>query len=644
MKLLHFFNIREVKRAMTENKGKNLTPDELRNSFLDFMERNGAAIVPSSSLLPENDPSTLFTGSGMQPMVPYLLGEKHPAGNDITNVQKCVRTGDIEETGDTSHLTFFEMMGRWEFGGNPAEYKKKQIDLMWEWQINELGLNPEHIYVSVYQGNKEFNIDCDNEAIEIWKEKFQSVGIDPIIEEDGFKYGCSRGGRIYLYDEAENWWSRAGKPNNMPVGEPGGPDSEMFFDFEPNGDDKEHPASDGERFLEIGNNVFMAYKKTEEGFVPLDKPNIDYGGGLERLGAALNQDPDVYNTAFFKTAKEKLESLSGKSYAGNERSFRIVLDHARASTFLIADGAAPSNVDAGYITRRLMRRAIREARKLGVENMFLSELSNIYISEATAYEAMFERKDEVVALVEKEEKQFQQTISKGEKEISKHLKREGKVTGADAFRFYETYGFPLELTEELLKDNGSKMVEKESYKVAADAHAEKSRTAAAGKFKGGLANHSEKTTAYHSMAHLLLAGLRKVLGEHVHQKGSNITAERVRFDFSHGEKMTDEEKQAVTDYVNDALTSAANVNVEEVDKEEAKSRGVEGSFWEKYPDTVKVYTMQDESGTIWSEELCGGPHVDSLSDISKFGKFKIKKEQSSAAGVRRIKAVLVENS
>ena len=628
---------------MANNKGKNLTPDELRNSFLNFMERSGSAIVPSSSLLPENDPSTLFTGSGMQPMVPYLLGEKHPSGNDITNVQKCVRTGDIDETGDTSHLTFFEMMGRWEFGGNPADYKKKQIDLMWEWQINELGLDPQHIYISVYQGNKKLGIEQDNEAIEIWSEKFKSVGIDPIVEEDGWTNGCSKGGRIYLYDEGENWWSRSGKPNNMPIGEPGGPDSEMFFDFDPNGDTKEHPASDGERFLEIGNNVFMSYKKTEEGFIPLEKPNIDYGGGLERLGAALNQDPDVYNTAFFRTAKEKLENLSGKTYKGNERSFRIVLDHARASTFLIADGAAPANVDAGYITRRLIRRAIREARKLGVETRFLTQLADIYISEATAYEEMFARKDAIVSLVEKEEKQFQQTISKGEKEIGKHLRREGKVTGADAFRFYETYGFPLELTEEFLKENDAEMLEKETYKTAADAHAELSRTAAAGKFKGGLANHSEKTTALHSTAHLMLAGLRKVLGDHVHQKGSNITAERVRFDFSHGAKMTDDEKQQVEEYVNDALTSLAKVSVEEVNKEEARSRGVEGSFWEKYPDTVKVYTMQDTSGTVWSAELCGGPHVDNLADISKFGKFKIKKEQSSAAGVRRIKAVIIDN-
>jgi len=625
---------------MTNKKGTSLTPDELRNSFLKFMERNGAAIVPSASLLPENDPSTLFTGSGMQPMVPYLLGEKHPAGTEVTNVQKCVRTGDIEETGDTSHLTFFEMTGRWEFGGDPADYKRKQINLMWDWQINELGMDPKRLYVSAYIGNKAMNISQDNEAVAVWTEKFKSVGIEPIVENEPWEYGCSRGGRIFLYNEAENWWSRAGRPENMPVGEPGGPDSEMFFDFEPDGDPKDHPATDTPRFLEIGNNVFMSYKKTEEGFIPLGKPNIDYGGGLERLGAALNGNPDVYNSAFFKTVKEKLTELSGKTYEDNERSFRIVMDHARASTFLIADGAAPSNVDAGYITRRLIRRAIREARKIGIEDRFLSKLSEIYISEATAYKSMFDKKDEVVSLMEKEEKQFQQTIQQGEREIKKHLDKEGKVTGADAFRFYETYGFPLELTEEFLKEHNSKITEREGYKEAADKHAELSRTAAAGKFKGGLANHSEQTTAYHTTAHLMLAGLRKVLGDHVHQKGSNITAERVRFDFSHPEKMTDEEKAKVEEYVNNALASKAKVVMNEIPKEEAKAKGVEGSFWEKYPDVVKVYTISDDNGNVWSQELCGGPHVETLEDISKFGKFRIQKEESSAAGVRRVKAIV----
>ncbi|KGP77532.1 MULTISPECIES: alanine--tRNA ligase [unclassified Paenibacillus] len=618
-----------------------MTPDELRKSYIDFMKGIGACQVPSSSLLPENDPSTLFTGSGMQPMVPYLLGEKHPIGNDITNIQKCIRTGDIDEVGDTSHLTFFEMIGRWEFKANENNYKKKQIDAVWNWHIKELGIDPGRLYISVFIGSDDLNIQKDTESIQIWSEKFKSVGIEPIVEDDPYQYGASRGGKIFLYDEKENWWSRSGSPLNMPVGEPGGPDSEMFYDLEPDGDSLDHPASESERFLEIGNNVFMCYKKEDTGFVKMKRPNIDYGGGLERVATALNGDKDIYNTAFFLNPKKKLMEISGKQYNDDLKSFRIILDHVRAATFLINDGAEPANSDAGYITRRLLRRAIRAGKKLGIQGSFVGELSEVYIDEATAYEDLTGNKKKVIEIINKEENLFYRTLQQGELEIQKHLKNKGKVTGADAFYFYETYGFPLELTEEFLTESGYSMEDKESYIEAAKKHAEKSRTASVGKFKGGLAEHSTETTALHTVSHLLLAGLREVLGDHVHQQGSNITSERLRFDFNHDEKLTPEQIAEVEKYVNNAISSKAVTYISEMPKIEAKESNVEGNFWDKYPDIVKVYTIKDNEGKVWSREVCGGPHVE---DTTNLGKFSIKKEQSSAAGVRRIKGVINKNA
>ncbi|MBD5490174.1 MAG: alanine--tRNA ligase [Lachnospiraceae bacterium] len=620
-----------------KENGEIMTPDQLRKSYVSYMKRIGANQVPSASLLPENDPSTLFTGSGMQPMVPYLLGEKHPIGNEITDIQKCIRTVDIEEVGDMSHLTFFEMIGRWEFRANENDYKKKQIDAIWDWQINELGIDPGRLYISAFKGSEELNIERDTEAIRLWSEKFKSVGIEPIVEEEPYKYGTSRGGRIFLYGEKENWWSRVGSPFDMPVGEPGGPDSEMFYDFEPEGDSLDHPASDSERFLEIGNNVFMCYKKENTGFVKMKNPNIDYGGGLERVVMAVNGDRDIYNTAFFLNAKQKLAELSGREYSDDLRSFRIILDHVRAATFLINDGAEPANSDAGYVTRRLLRRAIRAGRKIGIQGSFVEQLAEVYIDEATAYEDLIANKKKVMEIINKEEKLFYKTLQQGEIEIEKHLKNKGKVTGTDAFYFYETYGFPLELTEEFLSENGYSIEDKESYAEAAKKHAEMSRTASAGKFKGGLADQSVETTALHTAAHLLLAGLRQVLGDHVLQKGSNITAERLRFDFNHDEKLTPEQLSEVEKFVNDAIASKAVVSFSELPKTEAKESGVSGNFWDKYPDIVKVYTIHDDEGKVWSREVCGGPHVENTECL---GKFRIIKEQSSSAGVRRIKAVI----
>lgn len=614
-----------------------MTPDQLRRSYIDFMKKRGASQVPSASLLPENDPSTLFTGSGMQPMVPYLLGEKHPVGNEITDIQKCLRTVDIDEVGDRSHLTFFEMLGRWEFSANEKDYKKKQIDAIWDWQIHELGIDPDRLYVSAFKGCETLDIEGDSETVRLWSEKFRSVGIEPVVEAEPYKYGASRGGRIFLYGENENWWSRSGSPLDMPVGEPGGPDSEMFYDLDPSGDVFDHPASDSERFLEIGNNVFMCYKKEETGFVRMKNPNIDYGGGLERIAIVLSGGRDIYNTALFLSAKQKLTEMSGRAYTDDPRSFRIILDHVRAASFLIHDGAEPSNSDAGYVTRRLLRRAIRAGRKIGIQGGFVGELAEVYIDEATAYEDFIANRKKVLEVINKEEKLFHRTLQQGEIEIEKHLRNKGSVTGADAFYFYETYGFPIELTEEFLAENGYGIEEKESYAEAAAHHAEMSRTAAAGRFKGGLADQSAETTALHTAAHLLLAGLRQVLGSHVMQKGSNITAERLRFDFNHDQKLTSEQLAEIEKYVNDAIASKAAVSVAEIPKAEARESGVSGSFWDQYPDIVKVYTIKDRGGRVWSREICGGPHIENTECL---GTFRIVKEQSSSAGVRRIKAVI----
>ena len=626
--------------SQSADNASPMTPEALRRSFLDFMEARGARTIPSASLLPENDPTTLFTGSGMQPMVPYLLGQPHPAGREIVNVQKCLRTVDIDAVGDSSHLTFFEMMGRWELGGAPETYKRVQIEAVWDWQVGVLGLDPKRLYVSVYRGNRALGIPCDDEAIAIWQDLFRRVGIEATIEAEGDEYGVSRGGRIFLYPESENWWSRAGVPEKMPAGEPGGPDSEMFFDFEPGGDDTDHPATDTPRFLEIGNNVFMAYERTAEGFKPLPKPNIDYGGGFERIAAAVRGDPDVYLTPFFAGPMKKLSAISGKAYESARREFRIVLDHARAATFLIGDGAVPSNVDAGYVTRRLMRRAIREARKLGIATAFMTQLSEIFIDEANAYPELIRKKHHVLEAIAAEEAQFQKTLLTGEREMHKHLERKGVVTGNDAFFFYESYGFPLELTEEFLRERHATITNPTDFNEAARAHSERSRTAAAGKFQGGLADHSEKTTALHTATHLLLAGLQRILGTHVHQRGSNITTARARFDFSHHAKMTVEQIRAVEDYVNAAIAAKATMTIKKMPKQQAMDEGVEGSFWEKYPDVVNVYVFRDGTGAIWSRELCGGPHVENTETLTTFGRFKIQKEESSSAGVRRIKAVL----
>ncbi|MDO8566329.1 MAG: alanine--tRNA ligase [Candidatus Moranbacteria bacterium] len=621
--------------------------NDIRTAYLKYFSAKGHKIVPSALLVPENDPTTLFTGSGMQPMLPFFLGEKHPLGTRVADSQKCFRSGDIEEVGDNRHTTFFEMLGNWSFGDY---FKQEQIAWMWEFLTGELHIDPKRLYFTCFRGNESLGVSKDIESAELWQKLFASVKVDAKIvdfpERDGMQ-----GGRIFYYDETKNWWSRVGTPGNMPEGEPGGPDTEMFFDFYPElGDacvpDTPHTGKfchvncDCGRFMEIGNNVFMQYRKTQQGFEELKQKNVDFGGGLERLWAAANNSPDVFYMDAFQHAKEELEKISGKKYGEEEKetfAMRVILDHIRAATFLIGDNVLPSNKDQGYFVRRLIRRSIRFGKELAISENFVGAVAQGFVEYyKTTYSVLGEKQTFVYkALVEEEEK-FRKTLDKGLKELEGRIEKRN-VTGKDAFELFSTYGFPLEMTEEIAKEKGI-VIERGEFKAEFAKHQELSRTASAGKFKGGLADHSEKTTMLHTTTHLMLAGLRKYLGQDVHQAGSNITEERTRFDFTHQEKVSREILDKVEAYVNEVIAKKCSMTTEVMEKNTAKEAGVEGSFWEKYPDKVTVYTVKADDGTVYSQELCGGPHVANTGNIQ--GTFRIIKEEASSAGVRRIKAIL----
>jgi len=625
-----------------------LTSKEIRQKYLEFFKFKNHTIIPSASVIPENDSTTLFNASGMQPLVPYLMGEKHPSGTRLADLQKSIRTEDIEEIGDTTHFTFFEMIGNWSLGDY---FKKEQIPWIFEFWTKILGLDPKRIYVSVYEGNKEINVPRDIEAVELWKEEFRKVGITALDLENSEEEGL-RDGRIFYYGD-DNWWSRVGAPSNMPVGEIGGPDSEMFYDLDPelklhlheNSEYKDEPCHvncDCGRFVEIGNNVFMEYIRSENGFEKLPKQNVDFGGGFERVVMIMQGKPSPYETDLFANSIKKIEELSNKKYSDSgeiTKSMRIIAEHLRSASFIIGDdkGVVPSNTDQGYIVRRLIRRAIRYGKQLGIEqDAWITDIAKIVIADyGDVYEELDRNKDFILKNLAKEENQFNQTIREGLKKVEKLE----KVDGKEVFDLYQTYGFPLEMTIEELDKKGIKYdVEelKKEFKTELAKHQELSRTASAGKFKGGLADSSEQTTKLHTAAHLLLAGLRKVLGDHVVQKGSNITGERLRFDFAHNEKLTDEEKSQVEDLVNEQINKKLDVSFEEMSLEEAKQKGAMGVFESRYGEQVKVYSV-GEGEDNFSYEICGGPHVENIGDL---GKFRIKKEKSSSAGVRRIKAVL----
>jgi alanyl-tRNA synthetase len=623
-----------------------MTIHEIRTKYLEFFKNKQHAILASAPLVPDNDPTTLFTGSGMQPMVPYLLGEAHPKGVRIADSQKCFRSQDIEEVGDNRHTTFFEMLGNWSLGDY---FKEEQLAWVFEFLIDEIGLNPEQLFVTVFRGNDQ--VPRDEVSVNKWKELFASKGIEAadvdFSERDGMQ-----GGRIFYYDETKNWWSRAGIPDNMPVGEPGGPDSELFWDFGAHlnlhetsefKDDPCHVNCDCGRFLEIGNSVFMEYKKTEQGFEPLPQKNVDFGGGLERIAAAVLNDANMFNTSVFSKAKEIIDRVSTKEV--DETSQRVLLDHLRAATFLISDGVNPSNKDQGYFVRRLVRRAIRFGKNIGVQEEFTSEIAAAFIDEyKDAYPELDAQREQILGELSREEAKFRKTLVKGEREFEKMFEQKGAISGEDAFILYSTYGFPIELSEEMAQEKGQE-IDREVFKAEFNKHKDLSRAGAQQKFAGGLSDHSDATVALHTATHMLHQALKTVLGDHVEQKGSNITPERLRFDFSHPEKLTDDQKKQVEDLINDNIQKALPVHFELLDLNEAKERGAIGLFEDKYAqlgEQVKVYFIGDQAtGEYYSREVCGGPHVENTSQL---GVFRIKKEKSVADGVRRIKAVLEEKS
>ena len=626
-----------------------MNAQKIRSKYLEFYKKQGHAVVERAPLILTNDPTTLFTGAGMQPMIPYLLGEAHPEGKRIADSQTCLRAQDIDDIGDNRHTTFFEMLGNWSLGDY---FKEEQIGWMWTFLTEEIGLDPQRLYVTCFIGAPEYNIEKDVEAAKLWQKKFAEKGIDAKMadigsEEQGAARGVNPGERIFFYDGSKNWWSRNGGPETTPVGDPCGPDSEMFYEFDFIEHDLKfgencHPNCDCGRFMEIGNNVFMAYKKVAEGqFEPLDKPNIDHGSGLERIAAAVNNDPDVFKISLMWPIVEKLQDLSGKDYASHTESMRVIADHLRAAAFMAVDGCVPSNKEQGYVMRRLLRRAIRYSFDLGIEQNFLQE---VVPTIADLYEADFpevkNNRDNIIAVLVKEEKAFRQTLRKGLRQMQRYI--DDGLTGEELFTLYDTFGFPVELSTEEAYKQGIKLSDnwREEFTAKMNEQRQRSKTARKGQFSGGLEGHDSIHLKYHTATHLLGAALRKVLNApDLQQHGSNITADRLRFDFNH-DKLTPEEKQAVEDQVNAWIDEDLPVSFAVYPTDEALNMGAIGAFGERYGDEVKVYSI-GKDGNVVSFEVCGGPHVEHTGVLSEDGKrFKITKEESSSAGIRRIKAVL----
>ena len=626
-----------------------MNAQEIRKAYLEFCQKNGHEVIERASLILKDDPTTLFTGSGMQPLLPYLLGEKHPKGVRLTDSQTCLRAQDIDDVGDNRHTTFFEMLGNWSLGDY---FKEQQIRQFFEFLTDVVGLDPSKIYVSCFIGNEKYNIPRDDESAEIWRKVFAEKGIDAkIVEldtaENGDKLGL-QGGRIFFYNDKENWWSRGGGLDSTPIGDPCGPDSEVFYDFGEENHDvsfgEAHPASDSGRFMEIGNQVFMQYRRMEDGsFEPLEKKNVDFGGGLERIAAAKIDNPDVFQISLMKPIIEKLEEISGKKYDENKISMRVIADHLRSATFLAVDGCTPSNKEQGYVMRKFILRAMAKAFDLGVEDNFVEQIVPVIVGiYAPDYKEVALKSDEIIAVMTKEEKAFRRTLRKGLRELEKFSK--DGLTGAELFQLYDTFGFPLELsTEEVIRRKISLSKNwREEFDVKMKEQRERSQTASKGQFKGGLEGQTLEHRKLHTATHLMNAALHNMFEGQIAQKGSNINAERLRFDFTFDRKLTDEEKQQIEDTVNEQISKGLEVSWAEYPTDyalnELKAIGV---FGDKYGETVKVYTMKAEGEKPFSVEICGGPHVDNTRELAEGGKkFKIVKEQSSSAGVRRIKAIL----
>ncbi len=680
-----------------------MNANEIRQKFLEFQEARGHKVIQPAPLVLEGDPTTLFTGSGMQPLLPYLLGKEHPEGTRLCDSQPSMRLQDIEDVGDPRHTTVFEMLGNWSLGDY---FKEEQIRGFFEFLTCEVGLDPSRIYVTCFIGNEKYGIPRDTEAAEIWQKVFREAGVEAEIAEigsaaEGDKRGIKPGERIFFYDDHENWWSRGGGIDSTPIGDPCGPDSEVFYDFGEELQDTEkyglaHPASDGARFMEIGNQVFMQYRRNEDGsFSELAKKNVDFGGGLERIAAAAIGSFDVFKISLMKPIIDKLEEISGKSYDNNTDEMRVIADHIRGAYLLAAEGLVPSNKTQGYAMRRLLRRAILRALDLGISSNFLAEIVPIVAENyADLPDSILTHREVALDVMLKEEKTFRKTLNKGLRELHKmarvlsepifsdaglefsstsyagapgepslrdeplgrvrnirvensnqemHPKKQVSATralsGYDLFRLQDTYGFPFELSVEECYREGIELTEKyrEEFEEALKEQRERSQTASKGMFKGGLEDHGEQTIKYHTATHLLLAALQKLVSPDIVQKGSNTTAERLRFDFNLDHKMTDDEKAAVESQVNEWIEADLPVVFDEYDKKYARDvLKAHGQFWDKYPEKLKVYTIGDFNNPI-SREVCGGPHVEHTGVI---GHFRIKKEESSSAGVRRIKAVL----
>lgn len=604
---------------------------DVRAKYVAYFVSRGHKEIPSAKLVPENDPTTLFTSSGMQPLIPYLLGAPHPLGKRLVNSQKSFRAQDIEEVGDNRHTTFFEMLGNWSLGDY---FKKEQLPWIFGFLTNELGLSPKRLYVTVFEGNDE--VPKDDDAIDIWRGVFAGVGIE-----------AKEGERIFTYPAKKNWWSRSGEPKNMPPGEPGGPDSEVFFDFgeklglhekSPWKNEKCHPNCDCGRFMEIANSVFMQYQKTKEGtLVELAQKNVDFGGGLERQVAASQDTVDVFRTDMFGPIIEIIEATSGKTYGEKPeetRAMRIIADHMRAAIMMMSDGVMPSNKTQGYVLRRLIRRSLLYGRKLGLARD-LTYIRRLVEPTALVYEQSYPevvvKAQETALILEEEAMRFGKTLERGIAEMEKVPKLDGKV----AFTLYETYGFPWEMTVEMAAERGQS-VDRVQFEEQFMKHQELSRTAAKGMFKGGLADQSERTTRLHTTHHLLLAALQKIVDPSIRQRGSNITAERLRIDVNFSRRLTAEELANIERLVNQKISENLPVTRVEMNREEAEKKGAQMEFGQKYPDRVSVYFIGPRDD-FFSAEFCGGPHV---SETGVLGSFKILKEESSGAGIRRIYGTL----
>ncbi|CAN5163479.1 alanine--tRNA ligase [soil metagenome] len=622
--------------------------EQILHRYISFFEQEGHKRIANSSLVLVNDPTTLFTSSGMQALIPYLLGEVHPSGTRLVNSQNCIRSQDIEEVGDNRHTTFFRMLGNWSLGDY---FKKEQLPWFFTFLTDDekgLGLNPNNIYVTVFAGDEQ--IAGDKESISIWEKLFNDKGITAKVvsnaEEDGMQDG-----RIFTFGVKKNWWSRAGIPSNMPAGEPGGPDSEVFYDFGTEHDPKFgkhcHPNCDCGRFMEIGNSVFMQYQKQQDGsFKELPQKNVDFGGGLERLAAAKNHDSDVFTTDLYSNIVSVIEEVTGNSYSETKSqiSMRIIADHLKAATFLMIDGVTPSNKEQGYVLRRLLRRAAVKMHQLKGE---LPPVSSFEI----ICDAILETEERIDTKVNREEQRkiifplldeelgkFAKSLERGLKEMEKNLDRLDEV----AFDLFQTHGFPFEIIEELAREKGT-TVSIEKFNAAMDAHKELSKTASSGMFKGGLADQSEKTIMGHTATHLLHQALRDVLGDTVHQSGSNITAERVRFDFNFDRKLTDDELKQVEKIVNEKITANLPVHFELIPTKEAYDMGAIGLFMDTYGEKSKIYFIGDTTKShndAYSIEFCGGPHVDFTGVLKSF---KIIKQENLGKGMKRIYALVNPN-